>query len=68
MAKKRTKPKRRYPPEVRPLMYCLGCATLYMRASLREEHRAPATASGKGENLWTCPAGHVLVRLAAASA
>lgn len=53
----------RYPAEVRPLMYCLRCASFYMRPSLREERRPPGTPGGAKTVAWVCPAGHVLVRL-----
>ena len=55
--------KSKYPPEIEPLMYCLGCATLDMRASLREERRAAPRGGGRESSVWVCPAGHVLVRL-----
>ncbi len=63
MAKRKSRAK--YPPEVRPLMYCRRCASQYMRPSLREERR-PSTKEAGDERVWVCPAGHVLVRLGTA--
>jgi hypothetical protein len=61
MAKRQ--PKRKYPPEIQPLMYCLRCTSLYMRPSLREERRPSRKAGGCDEVVWVCPVGHEIVRL-----